>query len=71
MLHTCVRRSRSHKYELAPDKCEIAPLVYRKDSHGLVELYGEPQGEVDMHKYLELPFGAKGLDTGRMCEVIC
>lgn len=34
-----------------------------------VELYGESLKEVDGYKYLGLPFGAKGLDTGRMYEM--
>ena len=42
----------------------------RKDPHETtVKLYGEPLKEVDRYKYLGLPFGAKGLDTGRMYEV--
>ena len=34
-----------------------------------MKLYGTPLKEIDRYKYLGLPFGAKGLDTGRMCEV--
>ena len=69
MLHTCERHSRDYKYESAPSKCEVVPLVYRRGSHGLLELYGEALREVDRHKYLGLPFEARGLDIGRMCEV--
>ena len=35
----------------------------------LVKLYGQTLKEVDKYEYLGLPFGAKGLDTGRMCKV--
>ena len=70
MLCTCERHSRDYKYEFAPSKCEVVPPVYRKDPHETtVKLYGDPLKEVDMCKYLGLPFGAKGLDTGRVCEV--
>ena len=34
-----------------------------------MKLYGTPLKEVDKYKYLGLPLGAKGLDTGRMCKV--
>ena len=43
--------------------------MYRKDSQAPVELYGETLKEVDRYMSLGLPFGAKGLDTGRMCEI--
>lgn len=34
-----------------------------------MKLYGESLKEVGRYKYPGLPFGAKGLDTGRMCGV--
>ena len=69
MLRTCERHSRGHKYEFAPSKCEVVPPVHRRGSHSTVELYGTPLKGVHRYKYLGLHFGAKGLDTGRMCEV--
>ena len=33
MLRTCEKHSRDHKYEFAPEKCEVVPLAYRRDSH--------------------------------------
>ena len=70
MLRTCERHSRDHKYEFAPSKCEVVPLVYRKDPRETtVKLYEDPLKEVDRYKCLGLPFGAKGPDTGKMCKV--
>ena len=69
MLNTCERHGRDHKYEIAPEKCEVVPPIYRETSQPLVKLYGRTLKEVDRYKYLGLPFGAKGLDTRRMCEV--
>ena len=69
MLRTCERHSREHKYKFAPEKCEVVPPIYKKDIQSSVELYGEALKEVDRYLYLGLPFGAKGLDTGRMCEI--
>ena len=69
MLGTCERHSRDHKYEFAPEKCEVVPPIYRETSQPLVKLYGQTLKEVDRYKYLGLPFGAKGMDTRRMCEV--
>ena len=34
-----------------------------------MKLYEDLLKEVNRYKYLGLPFGGKGLDTGRMCEV--
>lgn len=45
-----------------PNKCEVVPLVYRRDSHGPAKLYGEPPKEVDRYEHLEISFGAKELD---------
>ena len=69
MLGTCERHSRDHGYEFAPEMCEVVVPVHRRRSHSTVKLYGTPLKEVDRYKYLGLPFGAKGQDTGRMCEV--
>ena len=41
----------------------------RKDTQAPAKLYGETFKEVDRYMYLGLPFGAKGLDTGKMCEI--
>ena len=38
---TCERHIRDHKYSVAPDKCEVVPPVYGRDSHVAVELYGD------------------------------
>ena len=43
--------------------------IYRRDTHRSVVLYIGLLKEVDGYKYLGLAFGAKRLDTGRMCEV--
>ena len=68
MLGTCERVSRDHRYEFAPEKCEVVAPVHRRGSRSTVKLYGTPLKEVHRYKYLGLPLGAKGLDTGRMCE---
>ena len=69
MLNTCERHSRDHKYEFAPEKCEVVPPIYGDSSYSSAKLYGQNLKEVGVYKYLGLPFGAKGLDTQRMCEV--
>ena len=51
------------------EQCEVVAPFHRRGSHSTVKLYGTPLKEVHRYKYLGLPFGAKGLDTGRMCEV--
>ena len=69
MLGTCERHNRDHRYEFASEKCEVVAPVHRRRSHSTVKLCGTTLKEVHRYKYLGLPFGAKGLDTGRMCEV--
>lgn len=43
--------------------------MHKEPSHLPVRLYGQNLNEVDRYKYLVLPFGTKGLNSGRMCEV--
>ena len=45
-----MRHSRDHKCESAPDKCEVIPPIFRKDSHAPVELYGDALKEIDRYK---------------------
>ena len=68
MLGTYERHSRDHKYEFAPEKCEVF-RQYTGNSQPLVKLYGQALNKVGRYKYLGQPFGAKGLETRRMCEV--
>ena len=42
MLRTCERHSRENKYEFAPEKCEVVPPVYRKDTQTPVSCTEKP-----------------------------
>ena len=68
MLRTCERNSKDHKYEFAPEKCEVIPPQRMESSSLKVTLYGQTLKEVSGYKYLGLPFGPEGLNIKKLCE---